>query len=72
MPSAILIHAAVWPQQTWAENWGVHNVARAEVYQHAKFHLDPYNRLGTIHKRHRQTDRQDRTGQDRHDRQTMV
>jgi len=22
MPSAILIHPAVWPQQTWAENWG--------------------------------------------------
>jgi len=21
MPSAILIHPAVWPQQTWAENW---------------------------------------------------
>jgi len=22
MPSAILIHPAVWPQQTWAENLG--------------------------------------------------
>jgi len=22
IPSGILIHAAVWPQQTWAENWG--------------------------------------------------
>jgi len=22
VPSGILIHAAVWPQQTWAENWG--------------------------------------------------
>jgi len=22
MPSAILIHPAVRPQQTWAENWG--------------------------------------------------
>jgi len=22
MPSAILIHPAVWPQVTWAENWG--------------------------------------------------
>jgi len=20
--SAILIHSAVWPQQTWAKNWG--------------------------------------------------
>jgi len=25
---------------------------------HAKFHLDPSNRLATIHQRHRQTDRQ--------------
>ena len=23
MPSAILIHPAVWTQQTWAENWGL-------------------------------------------------
>jgi len=22
VPSALLIHPAVWPQQTWAENWG--------------------------------------------------
>ena len=22
IPSGILIHPAVWPQQTWAENWG--------------------------------------------------
>jgi len=22
VPSGILIHQAVWPQQTWAENWG--------------------------------------------------
>ena len=22
VPSGILIHPAVWPQQTWAENWG--------------------------------------------------
>ena len=28
---------------------------------HAKFHLDLSNRLATIHQRHRQTDRQDRT-----------
>jgi len=36
-------------------------VARAEAYLHAKFHLDPSNRL--IRQRHRQTgqtDRQDR------------
>ena len=23
MPSGILIHAAIWPQQIWAENWGL-------------------------------------------------
>ena len=37
-----------------------HNVAGAEVYLHDKFHLDPSNRLATVHQRHRQTDR---TGQ---------
>jgi len=45
-------------------------VARAEAYLLAKFHLDPSNRLATVHERHRQTDR---TGQDmtnRTDRQT--
>jgi len=39
-------------------------VARAKAYLHAKFYLDPSNRLATIHQRHRQdrqTDRQ--TGQ---------
>jgi len=41
-------------------------VARAEAYLHANFHLDPSNRLATMHERHRQTDR---TGQDRTDRQ---
>ena len=42
-------------------------MARAEAYVLAKFHLDPSNRLATVHERHRQTDRQiDRqTGQDR-------
>jgi len=70
VPTGILIHPAVWPQQTWAENWGLcspflgaagsqsNNVAWAEAYLHAKFHLDPSNRLATIHKRYRQTDRQ--------------
>ena len=43
-----------------------HTVAGAETYLHAKFHLDPCNRLATIHQRHRQ-DRTDRT-----DRQTTV
>ena len=57
-----------WLQQIWPENWGLcpfgegswvpiqHNVASAE----AKFHLEPSNRLATIHQRHRQN-RQDRT-----------
>ena len=30
---------------------------------HAKFHLDPSNRLATIHQRYRQTDRTGQTGQ---------
>jgi len=37
-------------------------MARAEAFLHAKFHLDPSNRLATIHQRYRQTDR---TGQTR-------
>jgi len=117
LPSAILIHPAVWPQQTWAENWGgklcpyggagspsntmlpgprftslpsailIHlavwahrhgteiggctrfgeawspsnSVARAEAYLHVKFHLDPHNRLATIHQRHRQTGHRQRS-----------
>ena len=79
--SGILIHPAVWPQQTWAENWGLcpfgvfeegswipiqHNMAWAEAYLPTKWHLDPSNRLITIHQlTDRQTDRQ--TGQDRRD-----
>jgi len=43
-----------------------HNVARAEAYLHTKFHLDPSNRLATIHQRHRLT------GQTEQDRQTTV
>ena len=38
-------------------------MSRAEAYRHAKFHIDPSNRLATVHERHRQTgqtDRQDR------------
>jgi len=61
--SGILIHPAVWPQQTWAENWGravppflgreswvpmYHNVAWAEAYLHTKWHLDPCSRLATV------------------------
>jgi len=60
----------------WAEKWGAavllsvgrswvsikHNVASAKAYLRNKWHLDPFNRLATIHQRHRQTDRHaDRT-----------
>jgi len=31
-----------------------HSVARVEAYQHAKLHLDPSNRLATIHRQDRQ------------------
>jgi len=33
------------------------------AYLHAKFHLDPSNRLATVHQRHRQTGQTERTGQ---------
>jgi len=42
-------------------------MARAEAYLHAKFHLDPSNRLATIHRRYRQTDRTDRQDRQRTD-----
>jgi len=35
-------------------------VARAEAYLRAKFHLDPSNRLVTIHQRHRHTGQTDK------------
>ena len=66
IPSGILIHPAIWSQQIWADNWGAvplwggeagspsNNVARAEAYPHAKFHLDPSDRLATVHQCHRQ------------------
>ena len=71
LPSGILVHPAVSPQQTWADNFGrgcafvgggagsnlTECVAMAGAYLHAKFHLDPSNRLDTIHQRHRQTDK---------------
>jgi len=45
----------------WGGEVGPHlrQCGGAEAYLHAKFHLDPSNRLATIHQRHRQ-DRQDR------------
>ena len=66
--SGILIHPAVYPQQTWAKNWGGEGCAPFGVRAgspsntmwhglrptHAKLHLDPSNRLATVHQRHRQ------------------
>jgi len=72
--SGILIHPAVWAQETWAENWGgcapfpinlgPHLTQRGQGRGHAKFHLDPSNRLATVHERYRQTgQRSDSIGQ---------
>jgi len=59
-----LIHPAVWPQQTWAENWGLCPFGGAgsssSSVAGAKFHLDPSNRLATIHQGYRQTGHTDR------------
>ena len=78
LPSGILIHRVIWPQQIWAENWGAvplwgegsgspsNTVARAEAYLRAKFHLDRSIRLATIHQRYRQ-DRSHRTDRQRSD-----
>jgi len=71
IPSDILIHAAIWPQQIWAENLGTVPLwgggagsplqcGQGEAYVHAKFRLDPSSRLATVHQRHRETDRTDR------------
>jgi len=39
------------------------NVAGAEMYLRAKFHLDPFSRLDTMHQRYRQTGQDRQTGQ---------
>jgi len=39
-------------------------VAVVEAYLHAKFHIDPSNRLATIHQRTLKTDRQERQQSD--------
>ena len=45
-----------------------HNVARADAYLLAKFHLDPSNYLATVQQRYRHTDRQtNKTGRQRSD-----
>ena len=54
--SGMLIRLAVWPQQTWAKNWGgdcapwgagsaSNTVARDEAYLHTNWHLDPCSHL---------------------------
>jgi len=58
VPSGILIHAAVWPQQTSAKNWGLcpfwgGGVGSPSI---AMWHPDASNRLTTIHQRHTETD----------------
>jgi len=47
---------SLWGRGSWVPI--ERNVARAKAYLHAKFHLDPPNRLATVHQRYRQ----DRTG----------
>jgi len=81
MPSFILIHPSIWPQQIWAKNWGLcpllgegelgpHLTQCGHLYPYAKFHLDPSNRLATVHQRHRQDRRRpkDRTERQRSNR----
>ena len=71
LPSVISIHPAVWPQQTWAENWGLCCFGGGELDVHltqcgqcrglhSKFHIDPSNRLATVHQGYRHN-KQDRT-----------
>jgi len=74
VPSGILLHPAVWPhgpktgglcpfgEGSWVPI--CYNMARAEAYLHATFHLDPSNSLATIHQRYRQTGQTDRQRSD--------
>jgi len=63
LPSGVLIHPAIWPQQTWADFvfWGEGAVPLAgaagfasntmlprPTYHRTKWHLDPCSRLATI------------------------
>ena len=42
IPSDILIHAAIWPQQIWAENWGLCPFGEGELGPHlTPSRLDP-------------------------------
>ena len=58
VPSGILNHPAVWPQKTWAENFGdvplseelgphLTQCRLAEAYLRIKWHLGPSSRLAT-------------------------
>jgi len=74
IPSGILIHPAIWPQQISAENWGLCPFGGGGAGSPSNTMwpglrptcmpsviLDPSNRLATLHQRHRQdrqTDRQ--------------
>jgi len=74
IPSGILIHAAIWPQQTWAENggalspfWGEELGRHLTQCGHGlrptcmpSFILRSVHPFGHIDQRHRQTDRQNR------------
>jgi len=48
------------PSPFWGGELGPH---LTQAYLHAKFHLEPSDRLATVHQRCRQTDRQNRTEQ---------
>jgi len=74
------IHPVIWPQQIWAENWGLRPFGGVgagspcntiwpgprPTCMPCRFHLDPSNHLATIHQRHRRdrTDMTDRQGPD--------
>ena len=56
VPSDILIHPAIWPQQIWTENWGCAPLGEGELgphlaecslaYLHAKWHFGLSSRRG--------------------------
>jgi len=41
MPSGILIHTAIWPQQIWAENWGLCPFGEGELGRSPIFEFLP-------------------------------